>query len=414
MPESTTKDGETNPEAIFVTYKALADDYWRQGGDKFNDDEFVDPAGRRRPGRPGVPTSVVELRDRLSLMLSEVEHAAEQLGIEFVFVGRAPAVIGGYPIQSNMFKAVYHRSPLGPSVQDVRDFLNETIGRAKWGGPPPQHRRSAGGERKVAAPNINPQEAVFLRYEELAQTYWNVRYEVDDNPTVEDIAARGGRLTAIRRELVIAVVGVEEAAAEVGVNHYGIFRKVYEETEGPFGDGPSQQQILDKLHECVGNARRAGGSRSNSRKDGPPMKQPTRKKVVIGHGGSLEWLKLREFIRERGLEPDEFNGVAAAGLSTKERLEQMLNDAALALLVMTAEDEQKDGTKRARENVVHEVGLFQGRLGFTKAIVLLERDCDEFSNIGGLVQIRFPKGDIEACFEKVRQVLVREGLVKPA
>ena len=27
---------------------------------------------------------------------------------------------------------------------------------------------------------------------------------------------------------------------------------------------------------------------------------------------------------------------------------------------MTAEDEHADGTKHARENVIHEVGLFQG------------------------------------------------------
>jgi hypothetical protein len=35
----------------------------------------------------------------------------------------------------------------------------------------------------------------------------------------------------------------------------------------------------------------------------------------------------------------------------------------------------------------HEVGLFQGRLGFEKAIVLLEDGCEEFSNIKGLVQM---------------------------
>ena len=58
---------------------------------------------------------------------------------------------------------------------------------------------------------------------------------------------------------------------------------------------------------------------------------------------------------------------------------------------MTAEDEQPDGTLRARENVIHEAGLFQGRLGFEKAIILLEEGCEEFSNIEGLGQIRFPE-----------------------
>ena len=63
-------------------------------------------------------------------------------------------------------------------------------------------------------------------------------------------------------------------------------------------------------------------------------------------------------------------------------------------------------------NVVHEAGLFQGRLGFTKAIVLLEEGCEEFSNIQGLGQIRFPKGNIAAAFEEIRRVLEREDLLR--
>ena len=63
-------------------------------------------------------------------------------------------------------------------------------------------------------------------------------------------------------------------------------------------------------------------------------------------------------------------------------------------------------------NVVHEVGLFQGRLGFEKAIVLLEDGCEEFSNISGIGQIRFPKGDISAKFEDIRRVLEREDLIE--
>jgi predicted nucleotide-binding protein len=82
----------------------------------------------------------------------------------------------------------------------------------------------------------------------------------------------------------------------------------------------------------------------------------------------------------------------------------------MAFLLMTAEDEQTDGTFRARMNVIHEAGLFQGRLGFPKAIVVVEEGCDSFSNIEGLGQIRFQKGSIGSCFEEVRKVLEREGL----
>jgi len=64
------------------------------------------------------------------------------------------------------------------------------------------------------------------------------------------------------------------------------------------------------------------------------------------------------------------------------------------------------------KNVVHEAGLFQGRLGFKKAILLLEETCEKFSNIDGLGYIPFPTGEIRAAFEDIREVLKREGLIE--
>ena len=108
---------------------------------------------------------------------------------------------------------------------------------------------------------------------------------------------------------------------------------------------------------------------------------------------------------------DEFNRVPVAGITNIARLSE-LGAAACAFVIMTGEDEQADGKVQARTNVSHEVGLFQGRLGFTKAIVLLEEGCEEFSNIQGLGPIRFPKGNISAKFEEIRQVLEREGVIE--
>lgn len=136
-------------------------------------------------------------------------------------------------------------------------------------------------------------------------------------------------------------------------------------------------------------------------------------KVFLGHGRAAAWKDLKDFIQERmGLPWDEFNRVPIAGTTNIARLSQMLDEAAIAFIVMTAEDEQLDGTVRARMNVIHEAGLFQGKLGFTKAILVLEDGCEEFSNVHGLGQIRFPKGNIKAAFEEIRLVLEREGLVE--
>lgn len=128
---------------------------------------------------------------------------------------------------------------------------------------------------------------------------------------------------------------------------------------------------------------------------------PTGTAVVIGHGRSLTWRELKDFVHERlDLPWDEFNRVPVAGMTNIARLSEMLDHAVIALLVLTAEDEMADGSVAARQNVIHEVGLFHGRLGFTRAIVLLEEGCAEFSNIEGLGQIRFPAGKIGATFEE--------------
>jgi predicted nucleotide-binding protein len=144
----------------------------------------------------------------------------------------------------------------------------------------------------------------------------------------------------------------------------------------------------------------------------PTAAPPAKKQVFIGHGGSPIWRELKDFLKdELGLDWDEFNRESTAGRATVHRLEQMLSEAVFAFLVLTAEDEHSDGKLHARENVIHEAGLFQGKLGFHRAIVLLEEGCTEFSNIAGLTEIRFPRGNVMAKSEEIRRVLRREQLI---
>ncbi len=172
--------------------------------------------------------------------------------------------------------------------------------------------------------------------------------------------------------------------------------------------------LLSPGHQCAELAKVAKRAASHlaKRERYSRRAQEVGTNVFIGHGGSRVWKDLKDFVQDRLALPwDEFNRVPVAGITNVARLSEMLDDAAIAFLVMTAEDEQADGGWHARMNVVHEAGLFQGRLGFTRAIVLLEEGCEEFSNIEGLGQIRFPKGDIAPAFEEIRRVLEREGLI---
>jgi hypothetical protein len=91
---------------------------------------------------------------------------------------------------------------------------------------------------------------------------------------------------------------------------------------------------------------------------------PQAHKVFIGHGRSPIWRELKDFLQDRLTLPwEEFNRESVSGIATSERLEHLLSISTFAFLVMTAEDQHADQTRHARANVIHEVGLFQGRLG---------------------------------------------------
>lgn len=208
------------------------------------------------------------------------------------------------------------------------------------------------------------------------------------------------------------------------LNHYLPLGQFVSRDKAAIGQGPHtppHNVVLAEIMACraplnaceaLSKTARQAASHLVKRERYSRKKQEIGTNVFIGHGRSSIWKDLKDFVQDRlSLPWDEFNRVPIAGITNIARLSQMLNDAAVAFLILTAEDEQTDGSLQARMNVIHEAGLFQGKLGFTRAIILLEEGCEEFSNIQGLGQIRFPKGNIRAAFEDVRQVLEREGLV---
>lgn len=132
-------------------------------------------------------------------------------------------------------------------------------------------------------------------------------------------------------------------------------------------------------------------------------------KIFIGHGRDSQWKELKDHLHEKhGYKVVAYEIGPKAGTSVKEVLEEMISESSFAILVMTGEDEYNDGTIHARENVIHEIGLFQGHLGFKKAIILKEEKVTEFSNIFGLNQIRFPKGNIKETYGDVLATIKRE------
>jgi predicted nucleotide-binding protein len=148
----------------------------------------------------------------------------------------------------------------------------------------------------------------------------------------------------------------------------------------------------------------------------PPSEPPVEEKeevpvgrVFIGHGRNNQWKALKDHLQDKHhFEISNYEVGSRAGHSARDILEEMLDESAVALLVMTGEDKTAKGKARARQNVVHETGLFQGKLGFSKAIVLREDGTEPFSNLAGIEEIRFPRGKIKESFGDVVAFLNRE------
>jgi predicted nucleotide-binding protein len=132
-------------------------------------------------------------------------------------------------------------------------------------------------------------------------------------------------------------------------------------------------------------------------------------KIFIGHGRDQQWRDLKDHLHEQqGYDVEAYETGPRAGQQITAILEKMLAGSFIAFLVFTGEDFAADGEAHARENVIHELGLFQGRLGFERAIVLLEKGTHEFTNIEGTAQIRFSQSNIKEVFGDVVATIKRE------
>ena len=136
------------------------------------------------------------------------------------------------------------------------------------------------------------------------------------------------------------------------------------------------------------------------------VKKPT---VFIGHGHSPLWRELRDHLQDmHGYVVEAYETGVRAGHTVRDILQEMLDSSSFALLVVTAEDETAKGDLRPRQNVVHELGLFQGRLGFSKAVAIVEEGVEMNSNMDAVHQIRFDSGNIRTTFGEIVATLERE------
>jgi len=129
-----------------------------------------------------------------------------------------------------------------------------------------------------------------------------------------------------------------------------------------------------------------------------PIKPPPRK-VFISHGSSKDWYEIQAHVeKDLSLKTLELAQEASKGMTVLGKLVEYASHCDSAVIVMTGDDETRSGEIRARENVIHEIGYFQGIYGLARVVLLHEDGVNIPSNIQGVVYVPFPKGYVSAGF----------------
>lgn len=138
--------------------------------------------------------------------------------------------------------------------------------------------------------------------------------------------------------------------------------------------------------------------RSNSELAVPESNSPS-PRVFISHGRANDWREVQSYIeRDIGIPTLELAQEPNLGRTVLQKLEQETSNCTSAVIVMTGDDADAEGNRRARENVLHEIGFLQAKYGLSAVCLLHEEDTSIPSNIHGLVYIPFPNDTVRATF----------------
>ncbi len=130
-------------------------------------------------------------------------------------------------------------------------------------------------------------------------------------------------------------------------------------------------------------------------------------KVFITHGhNEIAKLKIKDFLVTRLNHEPVILGEQPGrqGLTIIEALEKFSEGCEFAAILLTGDDVTRDGGLRARQNVVHEVGFFQGLLGRSKVVLIVEKGVEIPSNLSGLFYLEYQR-DVKEVFDDLRVIL---------
>lgn len=152
-----------------------------------------------------------------------------------------------------------------------------------------------------------------------------------------------------------------------------------------------------------------------------PSATPLTKKVFIVHGhDTTNWMAMRHILTEPpykgcGIEPVVIREQAGQSKPILQKFEDAAAESSYAICIFTPDDlvqVRKDGSRhdQARPNVIFETGWFVGRLGPSRALLLVKHGTQLHSDFDGISKIPFADS-IEEQMAQINRELVAAGLL---
>lgn len=158
-----------------------------------------------------------------------------------------------------------------------------------------------------------------------------------------------------------------------------------------------------------------------AKSDGAITRHPKRIFIVHGHDGKAK-LELENLLTRLNLEPIILHRMPDKGRTVIEKFEGESKGTSYAFVILTPDDEcllsdEETGlqkrVKRARQNVVLEMGFFIGSLGRERVCPIYKKGVEIPSDITGVLYKRFNES-VEELYGEIRKELVTAGYQLPA
>jgi len=127
--------------------------------------------------------------------------------------------------------------------------------------------------------------------------------------------------------------------------------------------------------------------------------------IAVMHGRSKDYKKIKKYIQECEFTPRILIEEYSANTIFDNLRDLIWEDVYCVVVLLTKDDLMKNGRRRARQNVVFELGYCFGAFDSLPSrasykpknaiIVIAEKGVELFSNIGGLVLIEYQVGQLD-------------------